>query len=81
MLLKYYYWLALRLGVIFLSFSYWIDLEIIFIFINFLFLHINIGLKSMLIDYIHIKKLSIFLISLLRVILIINLLYTIELFF
>lgn len=81
MIIINYNWLFLRLSVILLFISYWLDFEIILISINFLFLHINIGFKSIIFDYLHLQKISIFLFSLLRISLIINLVQIVEIYF
>lgn len=81
MIVKSYNWLFLRLSVILLIISYWFDFEIILVCINLLFLHINIGFKSILFDYIHIKKIVILLFSLLRISVILNLIQIAEILF
>ena len=44
-----------------------IDLEIILLLSGFLFLHINMGLKTIICDYIHIKKIKIITLALTRI--------------
>jgi len=58
-----------------------IDIEFLFPIINFIFLHMLIGLKSIIFDYIHKKKLSFFLGTLINLIVIENLMQTFHFFF
>lgn len=50
------------------------DLEILLFFLSFFFLHINWGMYSIFLDYIHKKKLVFFFNSLLKILIIENLL-------
>lgn len=63
----YYHWWLLRIPVILFLPSMFYDLEIIFLIFTFILLHLNLGLKSILNDYLHSKKTKVFLLSLIRV--------------
>nr|YP_009295183.1 succinate:cytochrome c oxidoreductase subunit 4 [Dasya binghamiae]AOH77195.1 succinate:cytochrome c oxidoreductase subunit 4 [Dasya binghamiae] len=76
-----YYWFSVRFVAMFFIISLIIDLEFIFLIINFIFLHIINGITSVLFDYIHKKKLSFFLLGLLKIFLIENLLQVSKFFF
>nr|YP_010199902.1 succinate dehydrogenase subunit 4 [Gracilariopsis tenuifrons]UAD89962.1 succinate dehydrogenase subunit 4 [Gracilariopsis tenuifrons] len=60
-------WLLLRLVTFFILGGILIDLEIFIFLIGFLFLHISLGLKTILNDYIHINKIKIILLVLVRI--------------
>nr|QJF58176.1 succinate:cytochrome c oxidoreductase subunit 4 [Corallina officinalis]QJF58199.1 succinate:cytochrome c oxidoreductase subunit 4 [Corallina officinalis] len=63
----YYHWWLLRIPVILFLPSVLYDLEIIFLIFAFIFLHLNLGLKSILNDYLHNKKTKVFLLLLIRI--------------
>jgi len=67
--------------VLFIVFGLIMDVELIFFIISFFYLHLVNGFKSILGDYIHKKKISFFLITLLRVLLFENLIQIIKFFF
>nr|APC24907.1 succinate dehydrogenase subunit 4 [Gracilariopsis andersonii] len=60
-------WLLLRLVTFFILGGILIDLEILIFLAGFLFLHISLGLKTILNDYIHINKIKIILLVLVRI--------------
>nr|YP_009511907.1 succinate dehydrogenase subunit 4 [Gracilariopsis longissima]AXI97834.1 succinate dehydrogenase subunit 4 [Gracilariopsis longissima]UAD89936.1 succinate dehydrogenase subunit 4 [Gracilariopsis longissima] len=60
-------WLLLRLVTFFILGGILIDLEIFVFPIGFLFLHISLGLKTILNDYIHINKIKKILLVLVRI--------------
>lgn len=60
-------WLVLRLVALLTFFGLLVDLEIIVLVSGFLLLHINMGLKTIIYDYIHIKKIKIISLSLSRI--------------
>nr|WDA66151.1 succinate:cytochrome c oxidoreductase subunit 4 [Lithothamnion corallioides] len=62
----FYQWWILRLPVILILPAFFIDIEIFFLLISFVFLHLTIGLKSIVNDYLHNKKSKLFLIILIR---------------
>nr|AYR06688.1 succinate:cytochrome c oxidoreductase subunit 4 [Rhodogorgon sp.] len=51
-------WWLLRLSVLILIPVFLIDLEIIFLFYSFVFLHISLGLRVIINDYVHNEKLK-----------------------
>nr|YP_010199626.1 succinate dehydrogenase subunit 4 [Gracilaria cervicornis]UAD89484.1 succinate dehydrogenase subunit 4 [Gracilaria cervicornis] len=57
----------MRLGGIFFFSGILIDVEIIVLIIGFVLLHMNLGLKAILTDYLHIKKIKITLLFLIRI--------------
>lgn len=61
------YWLFLRLAGLFVFESILIDIEISILIFGFLSLHMNLGLQTILNDYIHIRKVKIFLLILVRI--------------
>nr|YP_004062170.1 SdhD [Gracilariophila oryzoides]ADR03186.1 SdhD [Gracilariophila oryzoides]APC24932.1 succinate dehydrogenase subunit 4 [Gracilariophila oryzoides] len=60
-------WLLVRLVTFFILGGILIDIEILIFLIGFLFLHISLGLKTILNDYIHINKIKIILLVLVRI--------------
>ena len=65
-----FYWFFSIFGVILLIFSLLLDFEFFFLFFNLFILHLYNGLKSLILDYIHIKKLNDFFIFLIKIFLI-----------
>lgn len=61
-----YYWWIVRIPVILIFPFLFYDLEIFFCVFSFIFLHLNIGLQSILNDYIHNQKTKIFLFILIK---------------
>nr|AHX02556.1 succinate:cytochrome c oxidoreductase subunit 4 [Sebdenia flabellata] len=59
-------WFFLRLAGILTFVGFLIDIELILSITGFLVLHINLGLKAILNDYIHIKKIKFLVIALIR---------------
>nr|AYR06583.1 succinate:cytochrome c oxidoreductase subunit 4 [Lithothamnion sp.] len=59
------WWLS-RLPVLLSLPAFFIDIEIFFFLISFIFLHLTIGLKGIINDYLHNKKSKLFLIILIR---------------
>lgn len=60
-------WLIIRLSSLFTLCGMILDLEIIFFVISFLWIHISLGVCSILYDYMHIKKIKIFSIFLVKI--------------
>nr|YP_010199526.1 succinate dehydrogenase subunit 4 [Gracilaria baiana]UAD89384.1 succinate dehydrogenase subunit 4 [Gracilaria baiana] len=60
-------WLFTRLGGIFFFGGILLDVEIIILIIGLVLLHMNLGLRTILIDYIHINKIKITLLFLIRI--------------
>nr|YP_009511957.1 succinate dehydrogenase subunit 4 [Melanthalia intermedia]AXI97884.1 succinate dehydrogenase subunit 4 [Melanthalia intermedia] len=60
------HWLLLRLAGLFVFEGILVDIEIIILISGFLLLHINLGLQTILNDYIHIKRIKITLLILTR---------------
>lgn len=60
-------WWLLRLPVVLILPTFFLDIEFFLLFISFLFIHINSGFKSIVSDYLHNKKLLLFIIILIRV--------------
>nr|WDA66137.1 succinate:cytochrome c oxidoreductase subunit 4 [Phymatolithon calcareum] len=51
-----YQWWLLRLSVILILPSFFIDLEGLFLLSSFIFLHLTLGLKAIINDYLHDRK-------------------------
>nr|YP_010395103.1 succinate dehydrogenase subunit 4 [Grateloupia elliptica]UQJ72544.1 succinate dehydrogenase subunit 4 [Grateloupia elliptica]UYI31690.1 succinate dehydrogenase subunit 4 [Grateloupia elliptica] len=60
-------WLFLRLAALFTLEGFLIDIEIFALVVGFLFCHVHLGLKTIISDYIHIKKVRLALIILIRI--------------
>lgn len=60
-------WLIVRIVALFLSLTMLIDIEILIVMLSFLIIHIIIGLKAIIYDYIHFQKIKLTLLILLRV--------------
>nr|YP_009511932.1 succinate dehydrogenase subunit 4 [Gracilariopsis mclachlanii]AXI97859.1 succinate dehydrogenase subunit 4 [Gracilariopsis mclachlanii] len=60
-------WFLLRFITFFVLGGIIIDLEILMLLLGFLFFHISLGLITILNDYIHIKKIKIILLILIRI--------------
>nr|YP_010732366.1 succinate dehydrogenase subunit 4 [Hypnea brasiliensis]WCH58030.1 succinate dehydrogenase subunit 4 [Hypnea brasiliensis]WDY85162.1 succinate dehydrogenase subunit 4 [Hypnea brasiliensis] len=60
-------WLIIRFSSIFTLCGIILDLEIVFFFIGFLLVHISLGICSILYDYVHLKKIKIFSIFLVKI--------------
>lgn len=60
-------WLLLRLAALFTLEGFIIDIEIFIFIIGFLFYHMHLGLKTIISDYIHIRKVKLALIILTRI--------------
>nr|YP_009490389.1 SdhD [Gracilaria spinulosa]AWH62549.1 SdhD [Gracilaria spinulosa] len=60
-------WILMRLGGIFLFSGIFLDVEIVVLIIGFVLIHMNLGLKTILVDYIHIEKIKITLLFLIRI--------------
>nr|YP_009138138.1 succinate:cytochrome c oxidoreductase subunit 4 [Calliarthron tuberculosum]AKG26268.1 succinate:cytochrome c oxidoreductase subunit 4 [Calliarthron tuberculosum] len=66
--MQYFYsWWLLRIPVLLLFPVLLYDFEIIFLIFPFLFLHLTLGLKSILNDYLHNKNSKTFLLLLVRI--------------
>nr|AHX02532.1 succinate:cytochrome c oxidoreductase subunit 4 [Schizymenia dubyi] len=63
-------WFLMRLITFFIFLGFLVDIEIFLMASGFLFLHINLGLKTILDDYIHIKKINLGLNILMRILMI-----------
>nr|WCH57982.1 succinate dehydrogenase subunit 4 [Calliblepharis sp.] len=74
-------WLLLRFSVLFMFIGILFDIEIFFIIIGFLFIHINMGIISILYDYVHVIKIKYLILFLIKVSIIEILKNIIELFF
>ena len=72
-------WWILRLSGLFLIPSFLLDLEIAFLLIPFILLHAKLGLKTILVDYIHNKKNLLLCLVLIRVLSLETLVYSLEL--
>lgn len=51
-----FHWLTLRLAALITFFSILFDIEISFFILGFLFLHMSLGLQTVMTDYVHVKK-------------------------
>nr|YP_009488820.1 succinate dehydrogenase membrane anchor subunit [Grateloupia filicina]AWD77509.1 succinate dehydrogenase membrane anchor subunit [Grateloupia filicina] len=60
-------WLLLRLAALFTLEGFIIDIEIFIFIIGFLFYHMHLGLKTIISDYIHTRKVKLALIILTRI--------------
>ena len=63
-------WFLMRLITFFIFLGFLVDIEIFLMTNGFLFLHINLGLKTILDDYIHTKKINLGLNILMRILMI-----------
>ena len=72
-------WLVLRLVILFVVISFFVDIEILLLISGFLIIHINIGLRTIVYDYIHIKKVKFISSNLIRISLIEIIRYILEL--
>jgi len=68
-------------SVFFINLGLFIDIEFLFLLIPFFYIHLIKGLKGILFDYLHIKKINYLLITFLRILLVINLLQIISFFY
>lgn len=62
----FFYWWISRLSILLSLPAFFIDIEVFFLLISFIFFHLTIGLKNVINDYLHNKKLKLFLITLIR---------------
>lgn len=76
-----YNWFIVRIITILILASLYYDLEIILFFIGFIYLHFKNGLIIIIIDYIHDLKLSIIFNNIIKIILIENIRYILEIFY
>ena len=60
-------WIILRLTALFIFFSFLIDVEIFILIFGFLILHISLGLRTIIFDYIHVKKVKLISFTLIRI--------------
>lgn len=60
-------WLIVRVVALFISLTILIDIEMFVVMLSFLIIHISIGLKAIIHDYIHFQKIKLMLLILLRV--------------
>ncbi len=61
-----FYWWVIRISVLLLLPSLFYDIEVIFLVTSFLFIHLTLGLKGILSDYLHDKTSKILIIVLVR---------------
>nr|YP_010395092.1 succinate dehydrogenase subunit 4 [Polyopes affinis]UQJ72533.1 succinate dehydrogenase subunit 4 [Polyopes affinis] len=73
-------WLTVRIVALFISLTILIDIEMLVVMLSFLMIHISIGLKAIIHDYIHFQKIKLMLLILLRVSIIETSRYILELF-
>ena len=73
-------WIIFRFTILLVFFGFLFDLEIIIALWGFLIFHIGLGLKTIISDYIHIKKIMFVSHILIRISLIEVLRYTLDLF-
>nr|WQF69589.1 succinate dehydrogenase subunit 4 [Pleonosporium sp.] len=76
-----FYWFISRFSSVLLVFTIFLDLELTLFLINLFLLHLYLGLKSLISDYIHDIKLEFFLILLLRILILRILLLIIEILY
>nr|YP_010199801.1 succinate dehydrogenase subunit 4 [Gracilaria ornata]UAD89759.1 succinate dehydrogenase subunit 4 [Gracilaria ornata] len=60
-------WVLTRLGSILFFGGILLDIEIVVLIISLALLHMNLGLRAILTDYIHIEKIKIVLLFLIRI--------------
>nr|WCH57790.1 succinate dehydrogenase subunit 4 [Hypnea flava] len=60
-------WLIIRLSSLFILSGIILDLEIIFFLMSFFFIHISLGVCSILYDYVHVKKVKSFSLFLVKI--------------
>ena len=60
-------WITLRLSALNTILGFLIDIEIIFLVSGFILLHINLGLQTIVYDYIHVKKVKFISSTLIRI--------------
>nr|UVF63024.1 succinate:cytochrome c oxidoreductase subunit 4 [Synarthrophyton patena] len=65
-MILFYKWWFLRFPIILLFSLVFLDNEIVFLLTSFLFLHLTLGLKIILNDYLHNKKILIIFLILIR---------------
>lgn len=75
-----YYWWIIRIPVLLLIPSFFFDLEILFMISSFLILHLILGLKTIINDYLQDLTLKIFLVILIRLLSFEILRYMLEIF-
>lgn len=63
-------WFFLRFAALFALFAFLVDIEIGLGVLGFILLHVNLGLRTLLNDYIHIPKIKLITLSLMRVLII-----------
>lgn len=73
-----YNWFIFRSVTILILGSLYLDIELLLITISFIFLHIKSGLATIIIDYIHDLRLTLFYNYLLQIILLENIRYLLE---
>nr|YP_010947440.1 succinate dehydrogenase hydrophobic subunit [Mimica arnoldii]WGO62526.1 succinate dehydrogenase hydrophobic subunit [Mimica arnoldii] len=60
-------WITLRLSVLFLLFGLTFEIEVIVLLLSFMIIHIKVGVITILYDYVHIKKVKLLFLSLVKV--------------
>lgn len=60
-------WIILRLSALIIFLGLLVDIEIVLLIFGFLFVHISLGLNTIVSDYIHIKKIKFISSTLIRV--------------
>nr|YP_011017743.1 succinate dehydrogenase subunit 4 [Heterosiphonia pulchra]WQF69566.1 succinate dehydrogenase subunit 4 [Heterosiphonia pulchra] len=76
-----YFWFISQFSSMFIILGLFLDYEFIFLVILFFYVHLISGLKSILFDYIHKKKVNYFIFSLLKILVLINFLEIINFFY
>nr|YP_009019495.1 SdhD [Gracilaria salicornia]AHG53082.1 SdhD [Gracilaria salicornia]AMR57132.1 SdhD [Gracilaria salicornia] len=60
-------WVFMRFGGVFTISGIFLDIEVVVLFIGLILLHMNLGLRAIVTDYIHIKKSKTILLILIRI--------------
>nr|YP_009445915.1 succinate dehydrogenase hydrophobic subunit [Eucheuma denticulatum]ATX68857.1 succinate dehydrogenase hydrophobic subunit [Eucheuma denticulatum] len=60
-------WIVLRLSVLFLLFGLIFEIEVIIVLLGFIIFHVRIGIITILYDYIHVRKIRLFFLSLVKI--------------
>nr|YP_009295535.1 succinate:cytochrome c oxidoreductase subunit 4 [Mastocarpus papillatus]AOL58019.1 succinate:cytochrome c oxidoreductase subunit 4 [Mastocarpus papillatus] len=75
-----FHWLNLRVAALIVVAGTLFDVEIILLIFGFLVLHVSMGLKAIVYDYIHLKKVKLISLILIRISAIEIIRYALELF-
>nr|QJH88476.1 Sdh4 [Pterocladia lucida] len=66
-MLKKFNWIIIRFVALLILAAFLIDIEFIILNLSFIFLHINLGIKTIVQDYIHVERVNLLSLILIRV--------------